>query len=200
MPDQFLWVAVFIVLGASISLLLIRDWRISLAILAFQYVGMFLLVSSHWPLGMSTAKLITGWMAAAILGMTQSGSPNFPQQENSWPEGRAFRLFISALVLIAVVSFAPSLLTWLPGISLPVAYGGLILIGMGMLELGITVQPLRVTIGLLTVLCGFEILYASIENSILVAALLSVINLGLALVGAYLINADQPVQQTEEAE
>jgi hypothetical protein len=55
-----------------------------------------------------------------------------------------------------------------------------------------------VTIGLLTVLCGFEILYASIENSILVAALLSVINLGLALVGAYLINADQPVHQTEE--
>ena len=69
-----------------------------------------------------------------------------------------------------------------------------------MLELGITVQPLRVTIGLLTVLCGFEILYASIENSILVAALLSVINLGLALVGAYLINADQSIHQTEEAE
>jgi hypothetical protein len=200
MPEQLLWVAVLIVLGASISLLIIRDWRISLAILAFQYVGMFLLVNSHWPLGMSTAKLITGWMAAAILGMTQSGSPNFPRQESSWPEGRAFRLFISALVLIAVVSFAPSLLTWLPGISLPVAYGGLILIGMGMLELGITVQPLRVTIGLLTVLSGFEILDASIENSILVAALLSVINLGLALVGAYLINADQPVQQTEEVE
>jgi len=200
MSEPFLWIAVFIVLGASTSLLLIRDWRISLAILAFQYLGMFLLVNSHWPLGMSTAKLITGWMAAAILGMTQSGLPNFPKQENSWPEGRAFRLFISALVLIAVASFAPSLLTWLPGISLPVAYGGLILIGMGLLELGITVQPLRVTIGLLTVLCGFEILYASIENSILVAALLSVINLGLGLVGAYLINADQPVQKPEEAE
>jgi hypothetical protein len=200
MNEQFLWVAVFIVLGASIGLLLVRDWRISLAILSFQYVGMFLLVNSHWPLGMSTAKLITGWMAAAILGMTQSGSPNFPHQEGSWPEGRAFRLFIAALVIIAVASFAPSLLTWLPGISLPVAYGGLILIGMGLLELGITVQPLRVTIGLLTVLCGFEILYASIENSILVAALLSVINLGLALVGAYLINADQSIPQLEEAE
>jgi len=69
-----------------------------------------------------------------------------------------------------------------------------------MLELGITVQPLRVTIGLLTVFCGFEILYASIENSILVAALLSVINLGLALVGAYLITADQPVHKPEEVE
>jgi hypothetical protein len=200
MPEPILWAAVILILGASIGLLLVRDWRVSLALLAFLYLGMFVLVSAHWPLGMSTAKLITGWMAAAILGMTQSGSPGFSQQESAWPEGRAFRLFIAALVVIAVASFAPSLLIWLPGILLPVAYGGLILIGMGLLQLGITVQPLRVTLGLLTVLCGFEILYASIENSILVAALLSVVNLGLALVGSYLIAADQPETKPEEAD
>ena len=200
MPEQILWFAVLIVLMTSITLLLVRDWRISLAILAFQFLGMFLLVNSLWPLGMSTAKLITGWMTAAILGMTQSSFAIFPQQEGSWPEGRTFRLFIAALVIIAVISLAPSVLTWLPGISLPVAYGGLILIGMGMLHLGITIQPLRVTISLLTVLCGFEILYASIENSILVAALLSVINLGLALVGAYLLIASQSARVQKESE
>jgi hypothetical protein len=200
MPEQILWFAVLIVLMTSITLLLVRDWRISLAILAFQFLGMFLLVNSLWPLGMSTAKLLTGWMTAAILGMTQSSFVFFPQQEGSWPEGRTFRLFIAALVIIAVISLAPSVLTWLPGISLPVAYGGLILIGMGMLHLGITIQPLRVTISLLTVLCGFEILYASIENSILVAALLSVINLGLALVGAYLLIASQSTHVQKESE
>ena len=42
---------------------------------------------------------------------------------------------------------------------------------------------------LLTILAGFEILYAAVEGSILVAALLAVINLGLGLVGAYLLNA-----------
>ena len=200
MPEQILWFAVLIVLMTSITFLLVRDWRISLAILAFQFLGMFLLVNSLWPLGMSTAKLITGWMTAAILGMTQSSFVIFPQQEGSWPEGRTFRLFIAALVIIAVISLAPSVLTWLPGISLPVTYGGLILIGMGMLHLGITIQPLRVTISLLTVLCGFEILYASIENSILVAALLSVINLGLALVGAYLLIASQSAHVQKESE
>lgn len=200
MPEQILWFAVLIVLVTSITLLLVRDWRISLAILAFQFLGMFLLVNSLWPLGMSTAKLITGWMTAAILGMTQSSFVIFPQQEGSWPEGRTFRLFIAALVIIAVISLVPSVLTWLPGISLPVAYGGLILIGMGMLHLGITIQPLRVTISLLTVLCGFEIFYASIENSILVAALLSVINLGLALVGAYLLLASQSARVQKESE
>jgi hypothetical protein len=200
MTESILWIGVGICLVTSITLLLFRDWRITLAILAIQYIGMFLLVLSHWPPGMSAAKLITGLMSVGILVMTQSGFPTFTHQESSWPEGRSFRLFIAALVLIAVASFAPNLLVWLPGITLPVAYGGLFLVGMGLLQLGITIQPLRVTIGLLTVLCGFEVLYASIENSILVAALLSVVNLGLALVGAYLITAEDSVLHVEEIE
>jgi hypothetical protein len=50
--------------------------------------------------------------------------------------------------------------------------------------------------GLMTVLSGFEILYSTVESSVLVAALLAVINLGLALVGAYLLIASAP-QETE---
>jgi hypothetical protein len=60
---------------------------------------------------------------------------------------------------------------------------------MGLLHLGITSHILRVVIGLMTVLSGFEILYSTVEGSILVAALLAVINLGLALVGGYLLIA-----------
>lgn len=67
--------------------------------------------------------------------------------------------------------------------------GSLLLIGMGLLHLGITAHVLRVTIGLMTVLSGFEIIYSAVEDSVLVAALLAVINLGLALVGSYLLIA-----------
>jgi hypothetical protein len=53
----------------------------------------------------------------------------------------------------------------------------------------------------MTVLAGFEILYSAVEGSILVAALLATINLGLALVGAYLMvaqnNARQAGSETE---
>jgi hypothetical protein len=49
----------------------------------------------------------------------------------------------------------------------------------------------------MTVLSGFEILYSAVEGSILVAALLAVINLGLALVGAYLMIAENAPQETE---
>jgi hypothetical protein len=61
--------------------------------------------------------------------------------------------------------------------------------GLGMLHLGMTIQPFRVILGLLTVLSGFEALYAALESSILVAAMLATVNLGLALVGAYLLTA-----------
>ena len=77
----------------------------------------------------------------------------------------------------------------IPGIGLPVITGSLVLMGLGMLHLGMTIQPFRVILGLLTVLSGFEALYAALESSILVAAMLSTVNLGLALVGAYLLTA-----------
>jgi len=58
---------------------------------------------------------------------------------------------------------------------------------LGLLHLGLTSSALRVTLGLLTVLAGFEILYAAVETSVLVAGLLAAVSLGLALAGAYLL-------------
>jgi hypothetical protein len=83
---------------------------------------------------------------------------------------------------------------------LDVAFGGLLLAGMGLLHLGVTDQILRVTIGLMTVLAGFEIIYAAVENSVLVAALLAIINLGLALAGSYLMIASNAPELEKETE
>jgi hypothetical protein len=41
-------------------------------------------------------------------------------------------------------------------------------------------------IGLLTVISGFEILYATLEASVLMTGLLAILNIGLAFLGAYL--------------
>ena len=91
------------------------------------------------------------------------------------------------MLIVAVVT--PSVDTIMADAGFPITNGSLLLIGMGLLHLGISAQVLRVAIGLMTVLSGFEILYSTVEGSILVAALLAVINLGLALVGAYLLIA-----------
>ncbi len=42
-------------------------------------------------------------------------------------------------------------------------------------------------------MAGFEILYAAVESSTLVTALLVVVDLGLALAGAYFLNTAQEI-------
>jgi hypothetical protein len=195
------WIAVLLLLVTSAGLLIVRDWRWSLILLAIQYLGIFLLTLQHWPLGMSSVKLVAGWMSAAILGMTRSSFPSQEIEEQSfWPRGRLFRLFAAAIILLIVWVTTPTVDTIMADAGYAITGGSLILIGMGLLHLGITSYILRVVIGLMTVLAGFEILYSAVEGSILVAALLATINLGLALVGAYLMIAQNNAQEAAEGE
>ena len=199
MQLTFAWIAVILMVITSTGLLFVRDWRWNIILLAVQYLGMFVLTLQHWPIGMASVKVVAGWMSAAILGMTRSGLSNESSTEESlWLGGRLFHLFAAATVVLIVAVVTPSVDTIMADAGFPVTNGGLLLIGMGLLHLGITAQILRVAIGLMTVLSGFEILYSTVEGSVLVAALLAVINLGLALVGAYLLIASR-TQETESS-
>ena len=193
------WGAVFILFGAALMLLLTSNWRHTLAYLSILYLGVFGLTLAHWTLSMAAVKLVTGWMAITILGIT--GSALDPQlataQQKTLPEGNLFRIFATAVLALVVISATPTVMQLLPGIGGAEVSGSLLLMMMGLLHLGLTTEPQRVVIGLLTILAGFEILYASVETSTLVAALLSLINLGMALVGAYLMTAG-PKEEDQE--
>jgi hypothetical protein len=193
----FAWLAVVLMVITSAGLLLVRDWRWNIVLLAVQYLGMFVLTLQHWPMGMASVKLVAGWMSAVILGMTRSGLSDESSSEET-PRGRLFHLFAAAAVVLIVAVVTPDVDTIMADAGFPVINGGLLLIGMGLLHLGITARVLRVAIGLLTVLSGFEIIYATVEGSVLVAALLAVINLGLALVGSYLLIASN-AQEAESS-
>jgi hypothetical protein len=180
--------AVTLVAITSMILLTSRNWIWTILALALQYVGVFILVAASWTLTLSITKIVVGWMAAAVLGMVMVATPEaIRQEEPHWPSGRIFRLLTSGLVFLAVFSTSPKAAEFVPGTDPVTISGGLILIGMGLLHLSLTSQPLRTAIGILTFLSGFEIIYASVETSTLVADLLAVINMGIALVGAYLL-------------
>ena len=183
------WIAVAAALVTSVGMLIARNWRVSVSLLAIQYLAMFILLLAHLPLGMASVKVVAGWMSCAIIGMTRSDLPDDSDDDGIWPRGRLFRLFAAAMVGIIVAGATPSVENMMADAGLAVTSGALVLIGMGLLHLGITSQTLRVTQGLMTVIAGFEVLYANVEGSVLVAALLAVITLGLALVGAYLMLA-----------
>ena len=186
----FNWLILLLTIFAGTGLLFSRNWRWSLGLLAVLYLTVFWMVQAHWPIPLAATKLITGWMACAILGIAQINSKEAGITESTWLQGRLFAIFASGMVLAATFALSLHLEAWL-GLSLPVAWGGLLLIGLGLLHLGITSDSFQVITGLLTVLAGFEIIYAAVESSALVTALLAVVNLGLALAGAYFMNVNQ---------
>jgi hypothetical protein len=187
--DIVSWIAVGLIIATSTAMLTNRDWRISLGALAIQYLAAFWLVTRHLPFVMGSAKLITGWMVVAALGMTRLSLSTAENEETFWPRGQWFRVILMCIVVHVSAGLTPRIESVITGLGLQVIAGSLLLIGAGIMQLGVTSDMLRVTLGLLTLLTGFEILYAAVENSILVTGLLAVTNLGLGIVGSYLLIA-----------
>ena len=193
--------AVILVFLTATVLLVSRDWRLSLLTLGAQYLGVFILVGMQGRLETALTKLLAGWIAGVVLwlalvgtpasgsGMISEGNPDRFSVSASTPSGWLFRLLAVGIVGLAVSSLTAPLLVWVQDLRLEQGWGALLLVGLGLLHLGFTAHPLSVVVGLLTVLSGFEILYAAVEFSALVVGLLAGVNLGLALIGAYLFLA-----------
>lgn len=189
-PDYILLPAVILAFISATILIISWDWRISLLSLAIQYICVFVLVSLSWPLETAAVKLVAGWMAGAVMGLALLNLPG--EYINSNPRllsDIVFRLLAAILAGLFAFTGGAELVIWLPEVTVHQAYGSIILIALGLLQLGLSNHPFRVVLGLLTVLSGFEILYAAVESSILITGLLALVTLGLAIIGAYLLTA-----------
>lgn len=194
---------------SGVLILMAEDWRASIGLLAAQYVGAFTLTALEWPLGMAITRLVAGWIAGAVLGMAMLSLPEASSMQNdiesapSHPTAQPRRYHLSpgdaphpiflvlsaALVGLAVISQAPSLTNWIPGLKPLHAWGGLILVGLGLLKMGFHSQPLHLILGLLLFFSGFELLYAALSVAPLAAALSAAVTLTISLTGAYLLLA-----------
>lgn len=182
----------FIFLAAAVGLvqLVAREWRWRVGALALQYLIAFVFISTVWPLELAAVKLVAGWMAASILGLTWISLPaQHAFVEELDRAGVAFRAFAALLVILVVFGSAPRLAAWAAPIELNQAWAALVLIGLGLLQLGLASTVFLGILGLLTLFSGFEIIYAAVEVSTLVAGLQALITLGIALAGAYLMSA-----------
>ena len=188
---EYAQLAVILVGLTSIVLLLHLNWRWTLLALGVQYLATAWLVSLYWPPGLAAIKLVVGWVAGAVLSTSQAGAPPHPEPLS----GRAFRVIAAGLVLVVIWILAPAAQNWLQ-VDAAVVLGGLVLCGVGLLQTSMTQDPLRMVVGLLSFLAGFEVIFAALELSVVVAGLLAVVNLGLALAGAYL----QTATESQEAE
>jgi hypothetical protein len=191
---------VLIVIGAMV-ILIFRDWRINAVALAMQYLAAFVLVTISWPIGLAVVKLIAGWMATAAIALTCMRQKN--SESPSEPTASLFfRALAGLLTVMLLFIMAPTLQAQVfPGVELVIIQGGVMLIGMALMQLGTNSEPYLIIISLLSFLTGFEVIHAALELSTLLAGLLVVVNLGLALVGVYfIVNAGEADQSPEMKE
>jgi hypothetical protein len=185
MTPAFIPMAVVVL--TTIFLIVSQNWRWSMIALALQYMAVFWLTATVWPLGLAVVKLIAGWMACAVLSASRPEEDLIEEPTPTLPRA-LFRVIAAGLVLALIVSITPLASDRLP-INPTLLQAGMVLIGIGLLHLGMTTGLMRVIIGLLTVLSGFELVYAGLETSVMMAGLQVLIILGLAMTGAYLLAA-----------
>jgi len=191
MPDFFQTLLVVLLFMCGAGILIVPSRRLMTGLLALQYIGVFLLVSISWPLEIAVVKLVAGWMASAVLFLTYQNLPGsiiVDRIDVNLP-GTFFMGFAALLIGISGFSLGPTALRWFLGATLQQVLGGVWLLGLGLLQLLLIRDSLSIIIGLLTVISGFEILYATLEASVLMTGLLAILNIGFAFLGSYLLMA-----------
>jgi hypothetical protein len=192
--QQFAFIPVILVAGSSLLVLVSQNWRRSILALAVQYLGVFWLIALSWPVELAIVKLVVGWVTGAVLGASQLAETS---KDSGGRSSQIFRSLAAIFVFIFAFTTYPFLATSI-NTRPEILQAGLILIGIGLLQLGMTTNSLRVVLGLLTVLSGFEIIYSAVEASVLVTGMLAVVTLGLALVGSYLLNVTSMDESAED--
>jgi hypothetical protein len=166
-----------------------NDRRLALGLLLVQYAAVTFLAAQFIPLTIVAVKLAGGLIACSILGVTLARLPWTAQSrdEGIIPAGRSFRVI--SVLFVGVAGWGLSRERWMGTLALEpnAALGSALLMTLGLLQLGTSDSPFRVGLGILTVLSGFEIAYASVEPSLAVLALLAMVHIGISLTVSYLV-------------
>lgn len=186
------WVGVVGLLTGILLLLLNLDARINLAGWILFFLGVGGLSIQNLPAGMAAIKVIAGSAAGLLVylsGILQPGGDDSPVPATN---GRAFRVLVSTFILLAAATQSETLIEWFPGANLPVIIGGVLGFGAGLVMISLLSGSQGLILGIFMLLGGFEILFASIEDSVLVTGLLAVVQLSLAL-GATILSGERGV-------
>jgi hypothetical protein len=193
--------ALFAVLIAGGLLVIVTDWRLSFAALLVEYLGAAILLTQLVLIEVALVKLlvgllvvtlltITGWQAGFGQGLVPSGDAFPPRRRLGFEvrTGLPFRLLAVLMVSVAAIYVAGQPGLVLPGLDNAPALNtaSYVLLGLGLLNLGLTEEPMNAGMGLLTTLIGFEMFYAAVEPSLAIVALLAGVHFAVGLAVSYL--------------
>jgi hypothetical protein len=190
-----------LVITASL-IVVIRDWRFSLAALLGQYVLVGLLLTRLIQPQVAVIKVLIGALVCVVLYLTARLADVSEREQEVAEDSRlplrvirggpsladfAFRLFATLFVGLAVYSLSRRYP--LPEVPSDIGLACYWLASLGLLVLMLTEEPLKAGMGLLTLIVGFELFYSALEHSLSVAGFLGIANFLIALAIAYLMAA-----------
>lgn len=184
--------------AACATSILATPRRVVILALLVQFAGTAVLLSAI-PLALAIAYAAVGLSVAAILAVTPAPETGLEATGPSGvPSGLVFRTVSVLLVSLAAGALGFQVLGGTQGIAPGQALGAGLLFGLGLLHLGLSEEPLHVGAGLMAVLGGFEVGYASVEPSVALHALLIAMPVLIAIVVAYLslLTAEAPERRT----
>ncbi len=176
-------IAVLILIITTTVLLLINQWRWMSIAWAFQVFSVFWLTTLSWTISESIVKLIGGWITIAIVSSTHPDI-TLETDKETISAGFGFRFLIAGMIWLLSFSISPVIQTLIQA-RIEIIWGGMLLFASGLIQVGLAKNYIRTIIGLITFISGFEVMYASIESSVLVSGLLVFITIGLSWLTIY---------------
>lgn len=187
----------------ALIMFLTSDWRLSLTALLVQYVFVGLALTRFIQTEVALVKILVGVLAVSILYLTarriqeEAGS-----QQTVETSPRLLGLSIRwgagplglPLRLLAVVLLTLGLVQLFTGYRFPLAPADISFVvfwmgGMGIMGLILSGDPLRVAAAMLTILAGFDLVFAALEPSLTIAGFWGALTLMAALAFSYLATA-----------
>lgn len=169
------------ILGLLMPTIPERPWRIG--VLAGMFLVQFIVISYLAKWMISLTLLILGWMACAVLGTGRSNQ--ISDTENLSRSELIFRVFTYLFFVAAAFFLAQKSTSVFTDLTFFPAFLGIGMMIMGLLTTGFVRPYYNVIFGLLMVIAGFEIVYYSLELSMLVVGLFGAVKMGLAFFGSY---------------
>jgi len=218
--------AAYAVLLTALLLVILRDWRYALIALMVQFVlAGWLLTGILEVQQIGVLKTLVGLIICLVFYLTArqvrwgEAPPTEPAQDSNEtpkPENNQnasvklgpasinllFRLLLGTLAAVLVLYATRNNLVTLPQVPAYVNQAALSLMVLGLVQMGITQEPLTAGVGLITTLTGFELFYHSLEQGLIVLTFLIGVDFLVAIITAYLTVAQhlKPVQVKKEGQ
>ncbi len=190
MTDILYTLALYLALLSSLLILIRRQWTLNLITLTVQFLCLFPVLRSFLPLQVAIIQPLTGLMVTLILylSLINVGGIKRIDLMLRLTSGEVFRALAGILLLSLLLAFIPQLQpTVFPAVPGSYLFLCLGLIVLGILQIGTTREPFYLAIGILTFLCGFQLLYNRLDFSLMLEALLVAVNLMLAMMGSFFV-------------